>query len=192
MGSDDPSSSTSSRRLPTATTITSTQSTQQTSVSTQQQPTQTGGAAAKRPSFDVSAIQDPDTSVATEKVSTDAGADSETDFSGRSPAMKEVPASTEANNVVGNIPEDQEDEAMEICGSPDGPDVFPNSFEEEEERPQYSSTPCVSAPTRRISLRADLSGIGEEDASSTDDDDEVDQIFESLSSANNSQEMDEK
>lgn len=194
MGSDDPGSMSSRQRQ-----TTSTQATATSSQSQQTQQVGIGAGGGKRPSFDVSAIRDidPDASTAeTERVPSRSEREpsEETDFSSSIPSSSNKNTqSKKKNDEPQEMPVSNEVETVQ------SPDMFENSFEGEEERhPIYSSTPLSTTAGNKRVLRKKgpdnhLSNIGEgeeeeESSFESSDDGRADDFFNSLSSANNSQE----
>lgn len=131
------------------------------------------GSSDRRPSLDISAIQDPNTTAETDRIS----------------QQSSRPASV-ATNHEENKTDENEDEPMDVTSEL----LFENSFEEVGAgAPLASSTPCATAPPKRMSLRKnqnsnELSEVREEASASSDDSSALSEALSSLnSSANNSQ-----
>lgn len=129
----------------------------------------------RKPSLDISAIGDPNTSVETDRIS----------------QQSSRPASV-ATNQEENKANENEDEPMDVTNEV----LFEDSFEDDEANcgaPLASSTPCSTAPPKRMSLRKnqnsrELSEVREEASTSSDDSSALSEALSSLnSSANNSQ-----
>lgn len=157
-------------------------SSQATTVPLSQASTNTVAPANKKPSLDISAIQDPNASAQTERLS-EAGVEPQTsDQNRKSSKDSGLPSGSGDNNGKNGI------EDMDT-----GPDVFESSFDQEQLAlsrcpvPLAASTPCASTHPKRKSRRQinDLSEVREEDT----DDSDSDALSEVLSSMSNSQNL---